>query len=62
MGIYHKVCLHWLGQLIGDPFNAVMMAYLLAPGIKWGFLLVSCIRKNISECLKGARKPVLMLF
>lgn len=28
---------HWLGQLIGDPFNAVMMA-ICYTGIKWGFL------------------------
>jgi predicted acyltransferase len=28
---------HWLGQLIGDPFNAVAMAICFV-GVKWAFL------------------------
>jgi hypothetical protein len=30
---------HWLGQLIGDPFNAVILAATVI-GIKWVFLYV----------------------
>lgn len=36
---------HWLGQLIGDPFNAVALA-ICYTGIKWSFLYV-LYKKNI---------------
>lgn len=36
---------HWLGQLIGDPFNAVALAFCYT-GIKWVFLYV-LYKKNI---------------
>jgi predicted acyltransferase len=36
---------HWLGQLIGDPFNAVALA-ICYTGIKWTFLYV-LYKKNI---------------